>query len=185
MFYIIFFFQALVLAVIAENSLPFTMAPVLVNMAKTLALDKHALAGLTMDRTTASYKLRFGLSKTIMNETIKNLNVSKFSLNIDEATSNNKKRVLTLLVCYFSNLEKRVVIEHLASISLISVTSETVFKEVDKIFLDHQIPYLNLMSILMDSCSVMRGSKSGFELRMRNEKAPHLLDIDGHMSPHS
>lgn len=37
----------------------------------------------------------------------------------------------------------------------------------------------NMMSILMDSCNVMRGSKTGLETRIRREKAPHLLDIDG------
>lgn len=31
----------------------------------------------------------------------------------------------------------------------------------------------------MDSCNVMRGSKTGLETRIRREKAPHLLDIDG------
>lgn len=40
------------------------------------------------------------------------------------------------------------------------------------------IPWSNLISILMDSCNVMRGSKSGLETRIRNEKAPHLLDIN-------
>ncbi|XP_060084683.1 uncharacterized protein LOC132563943 [Ylistrum balloti] len=40
------------------------------------------------------------------------------------------------------------------------------------------------MSILMDSCNVMRGSKSGLEVRIRREKAPHLLDIDGDSCHH-
>ena len=31
----------------------------------------------------------------------------------------------------------------------------------------------------MDSCAVMRGSKSGVEKRIRDENAPHLLHIDG------
>ena len=36
----------------------------------------------------------------------------------------------------------------------------------------------------MDSCSVMRGSKSGLETRLRQEKASHLLDIDGDTCHH-
>lgn len=36
----------------------------------------------------------------------------------------------------------------------------------------------------MDSCSVMRGSKSGVEQQLRNEKAPHILDVDGDSSHH-
>ena len=34
------------------------------------------------------------------------------------------------------------------------------------------------MAILLDSCSVMRGCKTGVETRLR-ESAPHLLDVDG------
>ena len=40
------------------------------------------------------------------------------------------------------------------------------------------------MSILMDSCNVMRGSKSGFETRVRSNDAPNLLDIDGDSCHH-
>lgn len=36
----------------------------------------------------------------------------------------------------------------------------------------------------MDSCNVMRGSKSGLETRIRNERANHLLDIDGDSCHH-
>ena len=43
---------------------------------------------------------------------------------------------------------------------------------------DNEIPWSNLMSVLMDSCNVMRGSKSGVEVRLR-AKAPHMLNIDG------
>ncbi|XP_077418071.1 uncharacterized protein LOC144049225 [Vanacampus margaritifer] len=36
----------------------------------------------------------------------------------------------------------------------------------------------------MDSCAVMRGSKSGVETRLREGPAPHLLDIDGDTCHH-
>ncbi|CAC5365255.1 unnamed protein product [Mytilus coruscus] len=43
---------------------------------------------------------------------------------------------------------------------------------------DSRIPWTNLMSVLVDSCNVMRGSKSGHETRIRTVKALHLLDDD-------
>ena len=49
------------LGVIAEHSLPFTMAPVLITVAKELAKDRQVLSDLSMDRTTASYKMQYGL----------------------------------------------------------------------------------------------------------------------------
>ena len=88
-------------------------------------------------------------------------------------------RVLAVLVSYYSPVQKEVVVEHLTSVSIVSVTSKSLLQELNKVFTDNQIPWTNLMSVLMDSCAVMRGSKSGLEVRLRSEKAPHLLDIDG------
>ena len=38
--------------------------------------------------------------------------------------------------------------------------------------------WTDLLVILMDSCSVTRGAKSGLEKHLRDSIAPHLLDID-------
>ncbi|KAJ8315731.1 hypothetical protein KUTeg_007881 [Tegillarca granosa] len=45
------------------------------------------------------------------------------------------------------------------------------------------IPWENLMPVLMDSCNVMRSSKSGLEKILR-DKATHMLDIDGDSCHH-
>ena len=119
--------QALVLATLAENSLPFTMAPVVINLAKDLSRDPQALSKLSMDRTSASYKMRYGLAKTYNDKTLDNIKNSFFSLNIDESTSNNLMRVLTILVSYFSATEQSIVVEHLSSLSCIHATSAAVF----------------------------------------------------------
>lgn len=63
---LLFFFfitlQALILGFVAENSISHTMA---YDKAKGLAKDPEALAELSMDRTSASYKLNHGVKKTI------------------------------------------------------------------------------------------------------------------------
>ena len=64
--FLFFFLQATVLGVLAENSLPMTMAPVMINTAKALAKDKAALDRLSMDRTTASYKMTYGLGGSFL-----------------------------------------------------------------------------------------------------------------------
>ena len=38
--------------------------------------------------------------------------------------------------------------------------------------------------MLMDSCSVMRGSKNGFEVKLHENMASHLIDIDGDVCHH-
>lgn len=41
------------------------------------------------------------------------------------------------------------------------------------------------MSLLIDSCNVMRGHKSGVETRIRDKEAPHLVNIDGESCHHN
>ena len=105
------------------------------------------------------------------------------SVNSSVATAHNFKRVLSILVSYFSPKHNRVIVEYLASVCVFKVSSDNLFNQLVSIFENYHIPWNNLMSALMDSCNVMRGSKSGFEAKIC-EKALHLLDIDGDSSHH-
>ena len=40
------------------------------------------------------------------------------------------------------------------------------------------------MAVLMDSCSVIRGSKNGFEIKLRESVASALIDMDGDSCHH-
>ena len=173
------YLQASVLGVITEHSLSLTMAPVLIDLAKDVARDKKALDGLSMDRTSASYKLTYGLRKTFTDYTLNCIRGQPFSLNIDESTSSNDKRVLAVLVSYYSKTECKVVCEHLAAVEMVKVDTEALLGALENLFNNLSVPWNNLVSILMDSAAVMRGSKSGLEKRIREEKTPKLLDIDG------
>ena len=55
----------MLLGFLAENTLLFTMAPKLIELTKAMSADKTTLSRLSMSRTTASSKMRFGLAKTI------------------------------------------------------------------------------------------------------------------------
>ena len=49
---------------------------------------------------------------------------------------------------------------------------------------EKELPWCNLMAVLMDSCSVMRVSKNGFEIKLRESVAPALIDMDGDSCHH-
>ena len=174
----------MILGVVAEHSLPMTMVPVLIDLAQQLSKDKKVLDNLSMDRTSASYKMNYGVRATFHGQTVSNIRKCQFSLNIDESTSSNFKHVLSVLVNYYSPTEGRVVLEQLAAIEVVKVNTETLYEALVDLFEKNDIPWENLVSILMDSCSVMRGCKSGVEKRIRDNKAPHLLDIDGDVCHH-
>ncbi|XP_076440671.1 uncharacterized protein LOC143280062 isoform X1 [Babylonia areolata] len=171
--------EALTLAFAAENNLSLSFIPKLIEFTKTLAADKKALAGLKMGRACASYKMRKGLGKVLQKRLVRELQQCPFSLNLDEAMSKTHQKVLTVLVSHFSPTEKLFVTHHLVSVTLVKVSADFIFKELDAVFTDLKLPWENLVSILMDSCAVMRGSKAGLETLIRQKKAPHLLDIDG------
>jgi len=176
--------ESMVLSFTAENSLSFSLVPGLIDLSKALARDKKALDSLSMNRTTASYKTRFGVGKTFHDIVIDEMRSNHFSLNMDESTSSNFQKVLTILVSYFCAAKNEVVIHHFKSLTCIKVNSESLFTKLVTLMEDNEIPWTNLMSVLMDSCNVMRGSKSGLETRIRTEKAPHLLDVDGDVCHH-
>ena len=92
--------------------------------------------------------------------------------------------MLTLLVSYFCTTKNELVVEHLGSLSFPTVKSETVFKAVVDLINEKELPWCNLMAVLMDSCSVMRGSKNGFEIKLRESVAPALIDMDGDSCHH-
>ena len=107
-----------------------------------------------------------------------------FSFNLDEATSTTHHKVLTILVSYFCELRKEIIVEHLASVNIPIVNAETVYTAVVDLVKSKEIPWKNLLAMLTDSCGVMRGSKNGFETKIRLRVAPHLLDINGDSCQH-
>ena len=103
---------------------------------------------------------------------------------MDEATNEGFKRTLSVLVCYYDFRRKRVVVEHLSAVELVTVNTDTVYESVCNLFTLHDIPWENCLGILMDSCGVMRGSKTGLEVRLRKYKNPALLNMDGDICHH-
>ena len=86
--------EAMVLGHLAERSLPFSEAPGIIKLSKALARDMEALNQLSIDRTSASIKMRLGLAQTVQEDLISSMRNAPFSLNIDEATSNKLYKVL-------------------------------------------------------------------------------------------
>ena len=73
----------MVLSTLAEHSLPLSMAPVLIDLSRNLTKDPKSLAKLSLERTTAGYKLKYGLAKTLLDQIVSCLQKVLFSLNID------------------------------------------------------------------------------------------------------
>ena len=146
----------------------------LIELAKELSKDPKALSKLKMHRTTVSYKLQYGLANTFRLQLTERLRTTIYSLNLDEATSKNLMHVFTVLVSYYDRSAKKVKVEQLASLNVPAVDASALYAEVCALQKSFELPWQNLLAMLMDSASVMRGHKSGLETRIREEVAPHL-----------
>ena len=90
--------EAYILLFVAENCIPISKVPNLIEFAKNLSKGTPALQGVKMDSTAATYKLREGLSVYQQRELIGKLKKGNFSINIDECTSTNShNRVFSIL----------------------------------------------------------------------------------------
>lgn len=106
-----------------------------------------------------SYKLKYGLAATFEESLLEELRKTPLALNMDEAMNSNNQKVVTVLVSHFSSSLQKISVNHLASFVVTRVTSESLFQEMEQLFERCELPWTNLLSVLMDSCRVMRGTK--------------------------
>ena len=90
----------------------------------------------------------------------------------------------SVLVSHYDKEKHSLVVEQLASLSVPVVDAENLFRELQSVFLQFNLPWENLLVMMLrDSASVMGGEKNGLEKRVR-DLAPHLIDIDGDSCHH-
>ncbi|XP_076461470.1 uncharacterized protein LOC143293961 [Babylonia areolata] len=149
------------------------MCALLMNLFQAAAKDSVGVKQMKLSDCTASYKMKYGLAASLQEPLLKELRSSFFSLNIDEATSNTNKRVLAVLVSHYSESAQKVLIHHLDAFSLTRVCAKDIYSCLESMFDKYELPWENVISVLMDSCSVMRGSKQGLEALIRKKTQMH------------
>ncbi|XP_060789431.1 uncharacterized protein LOC132894118 isoform X2 [Neoarius graeffei] len=175
--------EAALSSFMAEHSLPLSMSPHLIKFAQEFSRDTSVTNSMCMDRTTASYKLREGLGTVLHKRLVSDLQKYPFSMNVDECTSSNNQKVLSILVNYYSDEAGECVTKHYNSTSLVSVNAKNLHKCIDDYIVRDDIPRKNIISMLCDSANYTRGKVSGLETLLRKD-IPHLLDIDGDTCRH-
>ena len=111
------------LAFMCEKSLTLSLKPHLIKYAKEMALDARVLGSINMERTTASYKLPEVLGLPYHKELVSDSRLSKDSINLDECFSTKDEKVLSILVAYYCETLKEVVVKYYTSISLVTVNA--------------------------------------------------------------
>ena len=170
--------RAITTAFISEHCLPFTIAEDLLELAKTLSTDKPALLKTTLSATSATYITTHGVAKCFKDELKSKLKGQILSLNLDEATNNNNDKILNILVQFYDDEDQKVMLHHLGSRKQDLATAVNFLQSIEIVLQEYSIEWSQVVSVLMDNCSTMRGIKGGVEALIR-EKNPQLLHISG------
>ena len=118
---------------------------------------------MSLGYTAAAYKTVFGVAQTFDEKVNAELKETFFSLNIDEDTSTSCLKVLAVLASYFNMERGEIEVHHIGAVSLTTVTAKAIKDKLVELFLNKGLPWSNCLSLLLDSCNVMRGSKGGLE----------------------
>ncbi|GFO20474.1 isoamyl acetate-hydrolyzing esterase 1-like protein [Plakobranchus ocellatus] len=155
--------EAMILSFIAENNLPLSISTPFLGVVEQLIKDPEAFRRVCLDRTTASYKMKYGLAKTIKDDLLEVLRKCKFSLNIDEAMNAQKEKILTIVCSHYDQHKNQVLINHLASIEMQNFSPEGCW---GSLLADH----------LIRRCDIVNRGFSGYNTSFCKLMLPSVLD---------
>lgn len=118
------------------------------------------------------------MAKSFKEDLQSKLSNTYFPLNVDEATNNNSDQILNILVQYYDDNTGKLSVEHFGSREQNLATAKNIFSDINDVLNDYGLKWDQVISILMDNCSTMRGTRGGVETLCRQENA-YLLDISG------
>ncbi|KAH3749420.1 hypothetical protein DPMN_183918 [Dreissena polymorpha] len=142
--------RAITAAFISEHCLPFSIAEDLLNYAKRLSEDKHALGKTTISKTSATYIITHGLAKSFKQEVADKVKGKSVSLNLDEATNNNNDKIVNILIQFYDEEENQIVLRHLGSRKQNHATAKDIMMSIESVLEEYKIEWWQVVSMLME-----------------------------------
>lgn len=155
-----------------------TTLPHLVKLLKTIFPDSPICQEMSdLNRSRLYYGMKFGLGKSEIDTTVKDLQKTPFSLSMDGGMKGGKHRI-NYIVRYFCEESGKCVEKVILSRTTVNETASL----VASLFLDWCTEFnldikKQLIMINSDHAAVLRGSKTGAVVRI-GEKAPNVLSCD-------
>ena len=98
---------------------------------------------------------------------------------IDESNKQYGKKFLHMLVKYFNQEQGDTVNDFLGSVVVNKANSANLVAAIVKQFRDDDLSFDNVIQVMSDSPSAMRGVLNGVVTVLKRDNAPHLIDISG------
>lgn len=150
-------------AFFAEHNVAFCTVDHLIPLLKDVCVDPKVVQDVTL-WIKCTQIVKNVIARREAEKIIQNLKTCKFSILIDESTDINDTKFVCILVKYILPINKRVVTQLFALLSLDATNcfANNLYKTFKECFSDFQIPLQNLIEMASDNASVMIGSNNSF-----------------------
>lgn len=155
-------------AFVAEHDIAFNVAENLPNLIRSTCPDSEIAKNINCSRTKTAALTKNVIGKYSFDSLVSSLQVSKFSLIVDESTDKGCIKHLALVA--------RVVLNYdvsdcfLALIPVQEATAATLYEAITSFFDDHNIEYKNnMIGFGADGANTMLGSNNSLASRFKND----------------
>ena len=136
-------------------------------------------AAYKCSRTKMRYTITHGVSQTFKSLLDKKLKETVFSLQIDESNKMYGIFFLIMLVKFYDDELEKITTRFVELKVANKGDAASIVKTITDTFKEHDIPFTNMMQIMSDSPSVMRGKYQGVVTQFKEKYAPHIIDLGG------
>ena len=145
----------------AEHDLAFLVNDHTTHIFKRMFPDSSIAAGYKCGRTKMTYTIMHGTYNTFISELNEKLKENVFSLQIDESNKMYGKNFFIMLVKFYDPELRKIVNRFWESKITNKGSADLLVNAIESSFVEHEIPYDNLLQIMSDSPNVIRGDHKG------------------------
>ena len=120
-----------------------------------------------------------GISISYLERLKNKLRTQPFTLMIDESNKNYGENYLCIMVKLFDEQIKSIEVKFLNLKECNSSTADAITQLISECFDEYNLPFDNLIQIMSDNASVMRGCYKGAINQIKTKHAKRLIDIGG------
>ncbi|XP_033744260.1 zinc finger BED domain-containing protein 5-like [Pecten maximus] len=158
---------------ICEHNIAFNTADHFTKLCKLMFPDSKIAQKFHCGRTKTTQIVKKSLAPDLQKVVVDHLKNKPFSLSCDESNDTHGEKSLAVLVRYFTTeANTRFLAMPICNIG----TGENIFKHLNEIFIENEIPWKNCISFMSDNCSVMTGRNNSVISRIR-EVQPDIFDL--------
>lgn len=145
-------------------------------MIQNLDTKSEVLTSIKLHKTKCLGLIHNFISPCILEELIEDIGNSYYSKIIDESTSIDTKKVLSLVIRYFSRSKLKIVTTFYRLVEIESGDHKSMVDTFVKILSDNGLKIQNLIGIGVDGANVMVGKYNSFSSKLK-EILPNLIVV--------